>query len=73
MRWDEYASLGVRTETDARYVNAIAVMATHIMTIKTHIKNLRFNGNPLISNRMMLRDDRKPTVLEMMKMVYSDG
>lgn len=56
------------------YVSDVEQMATHMVTINTHVNALRFStGIPLISSRMMVRDATKLIVLNMMKSEYVQG
>lgn len=64
---------GVKANMDNIYVIAIAVIAIHMITLKIQAKILRLKGNPLMSNRMMLRDAMKPVVLYVRKPWYLFG
>ncbi|PON63919.1 hypothetical protein TorRG33x02_274740 [Trema orientale] len=46
------------------YVMAIAVIVTHIITVRTHMKNLRQKGRPVMSGKIMLKNEINPTVLQ---------
>lgn len=56
--WDVNAS------TASEYVSAIDEIAIHMITVKIDMKNLHLKGNPLVSNKIMLRDAMKPVVLK---------
>lgn len=65
--------LGVKAAIEFIYVNALQVMATHMITIKIHTKNLCLRVKPLISSSMMLSEAMKLVVLMARRMVYDAG
>ena len=62
-RRDPLSFFGVTATIEYEYVKAMDVIDNHIIAIRIHINVLRLKGNPLMSNKRVLRDATKLMVL----------